>query len=201
MNIAVIGTGMVGRLIAVELSKKYQIYAIDNNPKNLKRLTKHNNKIIAKKVDVRNEDFLKYLKDTEIIINCVPGFMGFETSKKILEKKTCVDISFTPEDSNELNLIADKSKTALYPDAGVAPGLSNIIVGNLISKHNIKEIKIMVGGLPVEKNPPWNYKAPFSPIDVIEEYTRPMGRKTPMPNDIAESGPLSLPKLLAEAHV
>ena len=164
---------MVGRLIAVELSKKYQIYAIDNNPKNLKRLTKHNNKIIAKKVDVRNEDFLKYLKDTEIIINCVPGFMGFETSKKILEKKTCVDISFTPEDSNELNLIADKSKTALYPDAGVAPGLSNIIVGNLISKHNIKEIKIMVGGLPVEKNPPWNYKAPFSPIDVIEEYTRP----------------------------
>jgi len=173
MNIAVIGTGMVGRLIAVELSKKYQIYAIDNNPKNLKRLTKHNNKIIAKKVDVRNEDFLKYLKDTEIIINCVPGFMGFETSKKILEKKTCVDISFTPEDSNELNLIADKSKTALYPDAGVAPGLSNIIVGNLISKHNIKEIKIMVGGLPVEKNPPWNYKAPFSPIDVIEEYTRP----------------------------
>ena len=44
MNIAVIGTGMVGRLIAVELSKKYQIYAIDNNPKNLKRLTKHNNK-------------------------------------------------------------------------------------------------------------------------------------------------------------
>ena len=31
----------------------------------------------------------------------------------------------------------------------------------------------MVGGLPKEKNPPWNYKAPFSPIDVIEEYTRP----------------------------
>ena len=31
----------------------------------------------------------------------------------------------------------------------------------------------MVGGLPLEKKPPWNYKAPFSPIDVIEEYTRP----------------------------
>ena len=40
MNIAVIGTGMVGRLIAVELSKKYQIYAIDNNTTNLNILKK-----------------------------------------------------------------------------------------------------------------------------------------------------------------
>ena len=38
MKIAVIGTGMVGRLIAVELSKKYQVYAIDNNLNNLNLL-------------------------------------------------------------------------------------------------------------------------------------------------------------------
>tara|TARA_S200000501_G_scaffold106107_1_gene99563 strand:+ start:1127 stop:2278 length:1152 start_codon:yes stop_codon:yes gene_type:complete len=173
MNIAVIGTGMVGRLIAVELSKKYQVYAIDNNTNNLSKLDKYNNRIITKEMDIRNEPFLNSLEDAEIIINCVPGFMGFETSKKILEKKTCVDISFMPEDCNKLNKIAKKAETALYPDAGVAPGLSNIIVGNLTTKQKIDEIKIMVGGLPIEKKPPWNYKAPFSPIDVIEEYTRP----------------------------
>lgn len=164
---------MVGRLIAVELSKKYQIYAIDNNMANLSKLSKMNSKIITRNVDIRNEDFLDSLENVQIIINCVPGFMGFETSKKILEKKTCVDISFMPEDCHELKTTAEKSGTALYPDAGVAPGLSNIIVGNLISKQKIDEIKIMVGGLPLEKNSPWNYKAPFSPIDVIEEYTRP----------------------------
>ena len=173
MNIAVIGTGMVGRLIAVELSKKYQVCAIDNDANNLSKLTKYNNRIVTKKIDIRNEPFLDSLEDAEIVINCVPGFMGFETSKKILEKKTCVDISFMPEDCNELNTTSEKAKTALYPDAGVAPGLSNIIVGNLITKQKVDEIKIMVGGLPIEKNPPWNYKAPFSPIDVIEEYTRP----------------------------
>ena len=173
MNIAVIGTGMVGRLIAVELSKKYQVCAIDNDANNLSKLAKYNNRIVTKKIDIRNEPFLDSLEDAEIVINCVPGFMGFETSKKILEKKTCVDISFMPEDCNELNTISEKAKTALYPDAGVAPGLSNIIVGNLITKQKVDEIKIMVGGLPIEKNPPWNYKAPFSPIDVIEEYTRP----------------------------
>ncbi len=82
MNIAVIGTGMVGRLIAVELSNKYQIYAIDNNTTNLNKLKKLNNKIITKKRDVRNEDFLRSLESIELIVNCVPGFMGFETSKK-----------------------------------------------------------------------------------------------------------------------
>ena len=173
MNIAVIGTGMVGRLIAVELSKKYQVYAIDNNDHNLDELKRHDTKIITKKIDVKNEDFLKSLEDTKLIVNCVPGFMGFETSKKILKKKTCVDISFMPEDCNDLKTIAENANTGLYPDAGVAPGLSNMIVGNLITKSKLKEIKIMVGGLPLEKNPPWNYKAPFSPIDVIEEYTRP----------------------------
>ena len=50
MNIAVIGTGMVGRLIAVELSKKYQVYAIDNNKSNLDKLRKNNAKIITKKI-------------------------------------------------------------------------------------------------------------------------------------------------------
>ena len=48
MNIAVIGTGMVGRLIAVELSKKYQVYAIDNNKSNLDKLRKNIAKIITK---------------------------------------------------------------------------------------------------------------------------------------------------------
>jgi len=173
MNIAVIGTGMVGKLIAVELSKYHQVYAIDNNSNNLNILHEYNPNIIINQIDILKEDYLRYFEHTDLMINCVPGFMGFETSKKILKEKTCVDISFMPENCNELENIAKKAKTALYPDAGVAPGLSNIIVGNLICNYDIDEIKIMVGGLPKEKNPPWNYKAPFSPIDVIEEYTRP----------------------------
>ena len=172
MNIAVIGTGMVGRLIAVELSKSYQVFAIDNNLENLNLLNSYNPKIITNKMDIVKQDFLAGL-NADLIVNCVPGFMGFNTSKKILKEKTCVDISFMPEDCYDLEDYANKAKTALYPDAGVAPGLSNIIVGNLITNYDINEIKIMVGGLPKEKNPPWNYKAPFSPIDVIEEYTRP----------------------------
>ncbi|MCK5637367.1 MAG: hypothetical protein KAH67_01570, partial [Flavobacteriaceae bacterium] len=37
----------------------------------------------------------------------------------------------------------------------------------------ITDFECLVGGLPKTKKWPFNYKAPFSPIDVIEEYTRP----------------------------
>ena len=52
MNIAVVGTGMVGRLIAVELSRDHQVYAIDNNSENLILLNKYNRKIITNKHNV-----------------------------------------------------------------------------------------------------------------------------------------------------
>ena len=86
MNIAVIGTGMVGRLIAVELSRDYQVYAIDNSSENLNLLKKYNPKIITNKIDIVKKDFLTDL-NADLIVNCVPGFMGFDTSKKILKKK------------------------------------------------------------------------------------------------------------------
>jgi saccharopine dehydrogenase-like NADP-dependent oxidoreductase len=36
-----------------------------------------------------------------------------------------------------------------------------------------QRLDIVVGGLPIERSWPWEYKAPFSPRDVIEEYIRP----------------------------
>jgi saccharopine dehydrogenase-like NADP-dependent oxidoreductase len=58
-------------------------------------------------------------------------------------------------------------------DAGVAPGLSNLILGYLNAELDETEsFACMVGGLPVRRQPPWEYKAPFSPADVVEEYIR-----------------------------
>jgi saccharopine dehydrogenase-like NADP-dependent oxidoreductase len=37
----------------------------------------------------------------------------------------------------------------------------------------INSFECFVGGLPFERILPFQYKAPFSPVDVIEEYTRP----------------------------
>jgi saccharopine dehydrogenase-like NADP-dependent oxidoreductase len=56
---------------------------------------------------------------------------------------------------------------------GVAPGMSNLILGYYDTLMRIEEFKCYVGGLPKVRTWPFSYKAPFSPLDVIEEYTRP----------------------------
>ena len=45
-------------------------------------------------------------------------------------------------------------------------------IGYHARKMEIDSFKCYVGGLPKERVLPFQYKAPFSPIDVIEEYTR-----------------------------
>ena len=51
--------------------------------------------------------------------------------------------------------------------------MSNLILGYYNQRINITQFECMVGGLPKQRVKPFEYKAPFSPIDVLEEYTRP----------------------------
>ena len=174
MQIAVIGSGMVGSLIATELAKDYQITVFDNSKDNLKEIKNRNPSIGIEILDVNDSLFETEIKNYQLAINCLPGFMGFSILKKLIKLGiSCTDISFMPEDCLDLSSLALEHNCTIIPDAGVAPGLSNLIIGHIVANNDIKEIRTMVGGLPKDKKPPWNYKAPFSPIDVIEEYTRP----------------------------
>jgi saccharopine dehydrogenase-like NADP-dependent oxidoreductase len=58
-------------------------------------------------------------------------------------------------------------------DCGVAPGMGNIILGHHDKLMKISDYECLVGGLPEIREWPYEYKAVFSPIDVIEEYVRP----------------------------
>jgi saccharopine dehydrogenase-like NADP-dependent oxidoreductase len=84
-----------------------------------------------------------------------------------------VDISFFPEDPFLLDDLAKKNKVTIVTDCGVAPGMSNIFLGYYNKKMKVTSYECLVGGLPVTREWPYEYKAVFSPIDVIEEYIRP----------------------------
>ena len=104
----------------------------------------------------------------------IPGFLGFETLKACIESgKDVIDISFFPENSLELDSLARKHGITAIVDCGVAPGMHNLILGRYNELLEISDFECLVGGLPKVKKWPFFYKAPFSPIDVIEEYTRP----------------------------
>jgi saccharopine dehydrogenase-like NADP-dependent oxidoreductase len=128
------------------------------------------------------------IEDADLVVGAVPGFMGYRTVELVLEAgKPVVDISFFPENAFGLEAAAQKAGVPCLVDCGLAPGLSNLVLGRLeAALDDTNSFRCLVGGLPVERRWPWDYKAPFSPADVLEEYTRPArsrfrGREVVMP--------------------
>lgn len=173
-KIVVLGAGMVGKAMAIDLAKKHDVTSIDVSQEALDYL-KNNYKIKTINANLRKtEDLAGLVKDFDLVVCAVPGFMGFETIKAVIKAgKNIVDISFHPEDSLELDALAKEVGVTVMTDIGVAPGIPNILAGYYSEKMKITDFEYMVGGLPKTRKFPFEYKAPFSPCDVIEEYTRP----------------------------
>jgi saccharopine dehydrogenase-like NADP-dependent oxidoreductase len=112
----------------------------------------------------------------EWAIGAVPGFLGFQTLRAVIEAGVhCVDISFFAEDPEELDALAKEKGVLAAVDCGVAPGLTNVLAGHMASQWDCFDRFVCgVGGLPQIRTLPWEYKAPFSPTDVLEIYTRPV---------------------------
>lgn len=172
-KIVVLGAGLVGKAMAIDLSKKFDVTSVDINEQALSELNSLG--IKTQKADISNATILSaLLHPFDLVVGSVPGFMGFETCKTVIEAgKNMVDISFFPEDPFLLDELAKKNNVTIVTDCGVAPGMGNIILGYHNQKMKINSYECLVGGLPVVREWPYEYKAVFSPIDVIEEYTRP----------------------------
>ncbi len=174
-NIIVLGAGMVGSTMAIDMAKNHSVSITDLNKNALDKAVKKCDKLMPIVLDVTDKAALqKTISPFDLVICAVPGFLGFETLKAIIEaEKNVIDISFFPENSLDLSELAKQKKVTAIVDCGVAPGMGNIILGYYNERLNISDFECLVGGLPKIKKWPFNYKAPFSPVDVIEEYTRP----------------------------
>ena len=166
---------MVGSAMALDLAKNHNVCLSDNNLESLNKIKSQNNSIEIQQLDVTNKNALsQWIQPADVVLLAVPGFLGYEALKTIIEVgKHVVDISFAPENVLDLNTLAKKNNVISIVDAGVAPGIPNYLLGYWNSKMKIESFEYYVGGLPKNPVPPFYYKAPFSPIDVIEEYTRP----------------------------
>lgn len=159
--------------MAVDLAKDFEMTAADLNEEPLQQLAGKG--INTLKLDFSNLDQLKkVIGEYDLVVGAVPGFMGFQTVKAVIEcGKDMIDISFFPEDPFLLDELAKKNGVTVVTDCGVAPGMGNIILGYHNEQMKIDSYECLVGGLPVVREWPFEYKAVFSPIDVIEEYIRP----------------------------
>lgn len=171
-----LGGGRVGNAIVRDLAAEddFSVLVVDVDPVVAERLTEFGaDGVVADLSDPAVVSMA--VRDADLVVGAVPGFMGYRTVERVLQEgKPIVDISFFEEDPFGLDELAKDAGVPCLVDCGVAPGLSNMILGR-VEEHldETYSFHCLVGGLPVERTWPWEYKAPFSPSDVIQEYMRP----------------------------
>lgn len=168
----VLGGGLVGRYVACKLLERgHNVRLIDSE--------KISDLPIAMEViqeRINPESISKNVAEFDVVVNCLPGRIGHAVRKPLLSINgiSVADLAFTAEDPREYNELAIENNARLIYDVGIAPGLSNALL--MFAQRNMETLnsaKIWVGGNPQEPDDEWSYMAPFSPSDVIEEYTRP----------------------------
>ncbi len=176
-RIAVLGCGLVGATIARDLADdgRFQVTSADRDPGRLEGLARRE-RLEPTQADLGSAEAVsRFVAPFDVVVGALPSRFGLQTLRAVLEaRKPYCDISFMPEDALALDGLARERGVCAVVDCGVAPGLANLAIGHA---HGLFErttsARFFVGGLPRERRWPWEYKAPFAPADVLEEYTRP----------------------------
>lgn len=176
-RVLVLGGGLVGGVMARDIAADagLAVTVVDLDETALSRL-KARAPVEIRRADLADPAAVRDLCAAhDLILGAAPGFLGFQCLRAAIESgRPVVDISFMPEDALELDGLARAKGVTAVVDCGVAPGMSNFLVGHVESElDETEEVLILVGGLPVVRRWPYEYVAVFSPIDVLEEYTRP----------------------------
>lgn len=173
----VLGCGLIGATIARELAadENYQVTSLDVGTHNFARLA-GTPRLATRQANLADTATLRAaIADADVVVGALPSKLGYATLESVIRAgKPYCDISFMPQDVLALDPLAREKGVAAVVDCGVSPGLSNLMVAygaSLVGRATRAEI--YVGGLPRERRWPYQYKAPFAPSDVIEEYTRP----------------------------
>ncbi|MBT3276231.1 MAG: saccharopine dehydrogenase [Spirochaetales bacterium] len=172
-RIVILGCGAVGRDMAIDLCKDpdCEVTSVDINRESLERLAKEHPIQISAEDLSTVEGVTRAIKNADIVIGAVPGFLGYTMLKTVINAgKDIVDISYFPEDPFGLDDLAKVKGVTAVVDCGVAPGMSNIILGDHMRTMKVNRYECYVGGIPKSRNAPLGYKSPFPVLEVLEEY-------------------------------
>ena len=177
-KVIVLGGGLVGGPMAIDLSQDdgFEVAVADVSREALERLQAKCPDLTVCHQDLSfPADITQLVGGYDLVVNAVPGFMGFETARAIIRAgKSCACIAFYEEDPFQLDDLCREHGVTMIMDCGVYPGMGSALIMHVARQMDrVERILTFVGGLPQVREWPSEYKAVFSPIDVIEEYIRP----------------------------
>lgn len=181
MRFLVLGAGRIGYAVVYDLLRNpsvTQVTIVDANQNRLDQLTKalQDQRLAAVRADISDYEELNYLMaGCDVMISCATYKFNYELAKEAIE----AGIHFCDLGGNEdvvrkqflLDEMAREKGVAIIPDCGLAPGLVSILAAHACnSLDDFSEIRLRVGGLPVEPKPPLNYSLFSSVEGLINEY-------------------------------
>ncbi len=174
-KVIVLGAGMVGSAMAIDMAKNHEVTLTDINQGALDRAKQKCSDLNLLLLDLmRKEKLQETIRDFDLVIHAGPSALGYATLGYIIEAgMNVIDIAFTSENVLELDALAREKNVTAMVDCGVAPGMDNVILGYYNEIMKLTDFECLVGGVPKVRKWPFCYKAPFAPSDVIEEYMRP----------------------------
>ncbi|MCE4621610.1 MAG: saccharopine dehydrogenase NADP-binding domain-containing protein [Desulfurococcales archaeon] len=175
-RVAVIGAGKIGYRIIWELAGLgYDVSVADARSEAVDRVSRELgvDGIVADATSVSS--LKRAVTGADIVVSALPGSIGYRALELLMDMGAdIVDISFYREDPSVLSPKAEKEGITVVVDAGVAPGLSNMLVGySDRSLEGLKGARIFVGGVSRDPQAPLGLALTWSLEDLIDEYLRP----------------------------
>ena len=180
MKLLVLGCGNIGSVAAEDISR-----SIDSVEVVVADRDETKAKLVAERIDESNvswiqldatkhKELVKTLEDFDLAMGFLPGKLGYRLAEACIDARSnLVDVSYMAENPLTLNEKAAKAGVKITPDCGLAPGISNILVGHAAGKFDkVQTVCIMVGGLPEKPVPPLGYIITWSLESLLDEYTR-----------------------------
>ncbi len=166
MKILVLGGGHMGSVIAKDLVKHdYDVTVADSRKITIDGVRS----IQVNLVDGKT----KLIADYDLVVCALPAWLGYgAVQAAVVAGKHCVDLSYTTENILKLDGHARAVGSIVIPDAGIAPGISNLIVGRAVYTGN-NYIKVYVGGFAKDEKAPLGYAVSWSTEDLLDEFVRP----------------------------
>jgi lysine 6-dehydrogenase len=183
MRVLILGCGNIGSVAAKDLAinlASADIVVADKDEERAKRVADNigTANVSPAQLDVADcQSLLTTLKDFAIVLGFLPAGLGYRLATACVKaRKNMVDVSYMAENPLRLDEDAEKADITIVPDCGLAPGISNLLVGHAVAcLDNVRAVHILVGGLPEKPLPPLGYTITWSPESLIDEYTRKAG--------------------------
>lgn len=192
MRLLVIGAGLMGSAAAYDMARATKVSGVtlaDVDGKLARAEAKRLNGMLRSKkirgveLDASNvTTAARMMKGHAAVLSAVPYFFNVGLAKAAIEAKChFADLggnNTVVRKTLALAKQAERAGVGLAPDCGLSPGMASVLAAEALRRiagenGKAEALKLYVGGLPEDPQPPFLYQLVFSVNGLINEYVEP----------------------------